>query len=69
MRIASVRDAVVLNAGIALAVVDEGGSGRFGTHATFEDALAAGVARAGTAIDDGAAARSLQNWVTATRGG
>lgn len=64
-----IRDAVVLNAGIALAVVDESGTGRFGAHATFEEALAAGVARAATSIDDGAAARSLQNWVAATRRG
>ncbi|UIJ33596.1 anthranilate phosphoribosyltransferase [Allobranchiibius sp. GilTou73] len=62
-----VRDAVVLNAGIALAVADEDGSGRFGAHASFGEALGAGVARARTAIDDGAAARSLDQWVAATR--
>ena len=63
----AVRDAVVLNAGIALAVVDAEGAGRFGAHASFEEALASGIARASAAIDDGAAARSLENWVAATR--
>lgn len=54
-----VRDAVVLNAGAALAV-----------HGTPDDdvepALAAGVARAAEAIDSGAARTTLERWVAAT---
>jgi anthranilate phosphoribosyltransferase len=51
-----VRDAVVLNAGAALAVYD-------GADASLEDRLAAGIARAVEAIDSGAAARVLERWV------
>ena len=54
-----VRDAVLLNAGAALAV-----------HGTpeqeVEQALAAGIARAAEAIDSGAAGRTLEGWVQAT---
>jgi anthranilate phosphoribosyltransferase len=54
-----VRDAVVLNAGAALAV-----------HAAEEgtplDRLAAGIARAQKAIDDGAAQATLDRWVEAS---
>ena len=54
-----VRDAVVLNAGAALAV-----------HGAPDDevaeSLAAGVARAGEAIDSGEAAAALDRWVAAT---
>lgn len=53
-----VRDAVVLNAGAALAVYDD-------PSAELADALAAGVERAAQAIDSGAAARTLAAWVTA----
>jgi len=60
-----VRDAVVLNAGVALAltVPDRGES-----EADFIAALQAGMDRAGAAIDDGIATSVLQRWVTATRG-
>jgi anthranilate phosphoribosyltransferase len=53
-----VRDAVVLNAGAALAIhADEIGS--------LEDRIAAGMARAETALDSGAAATTLDRWVAA----
>jgi len=60
-----VRDAVVLNAGVALAltVPDRGES-----EADFILALQAGMDRAGAAIDDGSANSVLQRWVAATRG-
>jgi anthranilate phosphoribosyltransferase len=55
-----VRDAVVLNAGAALAVyADEGG------HPL--DALAAGITRAQQSLDSGAAAAALDRWVGASR--
>ena len=51
-----VRDAVVLNAGAALAVhADEAGS--------HEDRLVAGIERAALAIDSGAARATLERWV------
>jgi anthranilate phosphoribosyltransferase len=51
-----VRDAVLLNAGAALAVhADEAG--------THEDRLAAGIERAAAAIDSGQAHAVLQRWV------
>ena len=60
-----VRDAVVLNAGIALAltVPDRGEN-----QADFIAVLQAGMDRAGAAIDDGSATSVLQRWVTAARG-
>ena len=53
-----VRDAVVLNAGAALAV-------HAAEDGTLEDRLAAGVARAEAALDSGAAAGTLARWVAA----
>ena len=53
------RDAVVLNAGAALAVYDS-------PDDDVEAALAAGVAKAGEAIDSGAAEATLERWVRAT---
>ncbi len=53
-----VRDAVVLNAGAALAVYDAPGE-------PVEEALAAGIARAADAIDSGAAQATLERWVKA----
>jgi anthranilate phosphoribosyltransferase len=51
-----VRDAVVLNAGAALAIhAAEPGS--------IEDRLAAGIARAIESIDSGAAKRTLERWI------
>lgn len=53
-----VRDAVVLNAGAALAVhADEPGS--------VEDRLTAGIRRAAEALDSGAAQAALDRWVAA----
>lgn len=61
----AVRDAVVLNAGVALALATEG-DGRFGAYETFEEALQAGVERARDAIDSRAAADVLQRWIAVT---
>jgi anthranilate phosphoribosyltransferase len=60
-----VRDAVVLNTGIALALTqpDTGVS-----QDDFVAALRRGMDRASAAIDDGGATLLLQRWVTATRG-
>jgi anthranilate phosphoribosyltransferase len=57
----AVRDAVLLNAGAALAVYDAPG-------AAVDEALAAGVAKAREAVDSGAAATTLDRWVAATSG-
>ena len=54
-----VRDAVVLNAGAALAV-------HGAPDEEVAESLAAGVARAGEAIDSGEAAAALDRWVAAT---
>jgi anthranilate phosphoribosyltransferase len=51
-----VRDAVLLNAGAALAAYD-------GLREPLADAVAAGMQRAGEAIDSGAAADVLDRWV------
>jgi anthranilate phosphoribosyltransferase len=53
-----VRDAVLLNAGAALAVYDAPG-------ADVQEALAAGVARAASAVDSGDAQATLDRWVAA----
>ena len=60
-----VRDAVVLNAGVALALTVPDGGER---QADFIAALQAGMNRAGAAIDDGSATSVLQRWATATHG-
>jgi anthranilate phosphoribosyltransferase len=57
----AVRDAVLLNAGAALAVYDDPAT-------PAEDALAAGLERARGAVDSGAAAATLERWVAATSG-
>ena len=54
-----VRDAVLLNAGAALAVYDGG-------HGPVEERLAAGIARAAESIDSGAARDVLDRWVAAS---
>lgn len=54
-----VRDAVVLNAGAALAV-------HAAAAGTVEEQLAAGIARANQSIDSGAAQGALERWVQAT---
>ena len=55
----AVRDAVLLNAGAALAVYDA-------PDAPVEDALAAGMAKAAEAVDSGAARATLDRWVEAS---
>jgi anthranilate phosphoribosyltransferase len=51
-----VRDAVLLNAGAALAAFDE-------RPARLHDAVGAGMARAAAAVDDGRAVALLERWV------
>jgi anthranilate phosphoribosyltransferase len=61
------RDAVLLNAGLALAVVTCGdGPGRFGGYDGLDDALDAGITRARESIDNGAATAVVERWVAAT---
>jgi anthranilate phosphoribosyltransferase len=55
----AVRDAVLLNAGAALAVYDDPAT-------PAEDALAAGLERARQAVDSGAATQTLDRWVAAS---
>lgn len=55
-----VRDAVLLNAGAALAVYDDPG-------APPSEALAGGIERAAAAVDDGRAGAVLDAWVRATQ--
>jgi len=55
----AVLDAVLLNAGAALAVYDDPAT-------PAEDALAAGLERARHAVDSGAATATLERWVRAT---
>jgi anthranilate phosphoribosyltransferase len=55
----AVRDAVLLNAGAALAVHEQ-------APGSLDEALAVGVARAREAIDSGAARAVLERWVAAT---
>ena len=57
----AVRDAVLLNAGAALAVHDT-------PEVEPAEALDAGIARAAEAIDSGAARGVLDRWVAATVG-
>jgi anthranilate phosphoribosyltransferase len=59
-----VRDAVVLNAGIALALTT---ADRGESPADFIAALRAAMDRAAAAIDDGSAAAVLQRWIAATQ--
>ena len=54
-----VRDAVLVNAAAALVAYDGIGA----TDDELRDGLAAGMERAATAIDSGAAAASLARWV------
>ncbi|MGY2084461.1 anthranilate phosphoribosyltransferase [Blastococcus sp. SYSU DS0539] len=55
-----VRDAVLLNAAAALVAFDERSS-------RLHDGLAAGLARAAAAVDDGRAAALLDRWVSVSR--
>lgn len=64
----AVRDAVLLNAGTALALLEAGETGRHPTsEEELHDAVRAGLARAAGAIDSGAAAGTVDRWVDATR--
>ncbi len=56
----AVRDAVVLNAGAALAV-------HAAEPGALEDRLAAGIAQATEALDSGAAAATLERWVAVSQ--
>lgn len=56
----AVRDAVLLNAGAALAVYA-------GEPGELEDRLVAGIAQATEALDSGAAAATLERWVAASQ--
>ncbi len=56
-----VRDAVLLNAGAALAVYDA-------PSGPVPEALAAGIARATEAVDSGAAGETLERWIAAASG-
>ena len=56
----SVRDAVLLNAAAALAAFDE-------RAVRLHDALASGMERAATAVDEGRAAALLERWGTVSR--
>jgi anthranilate phosphoribosyltransferase len=56
-----VRDAVLLNAGAALAVYEAG-------PGTVDEALDRGIARAREAVDSGAAKQTLARWVAASAG-
>ena len=58
-----IRDAVVLNAGIALALTTPDRGER---PADFVAALRSAMDRAAAAIDDGGAASVLQRWIAAT---
>lgn len=63
----AVRDAVLLNAGLALAVVAGGDApGRFGVYDDLDTALDAGIIRAREAIDSGAATAAIDRWAAAT---
>jgi anthranilate phosphoribosyltransferase len=64
----AVRDAVLLNAGMALAVTSAGEGGLDPrTDAELAESVAAGVARAAAAIDEGGATELVRAWVAASR--
>ncbi|MCW2684261.1 MAG: trpD, partial [Blastococcus sp.] len=52
----AVRDAVLLNAGAALAAYDE-------RPARLHDAIGAGLERAAAAVDDGRAVTLMERWI------
>ncbi|YAL84451.1 anthranilate phosphoribosyltransferase [Dermacoccaceae bacterium W4C1] len=59
-----VREAVLLNAGMALARTQvEPGGARFGSHPDLDSLLADGIQRAAASIDSGAATAALESWV------
>ena len=55
-----VRDAVVLNAGAALAVYEH-------NEGVIEEQLRAGIAKAETALDEGGAVAVLERWIAAAQ--
>lgn len=62
-----VRDAVLLNAGIALALTElDETPGRFGPESDLDALVRRGIERARAAVDEGAAAAALERWVAAT---
>lgn len=64
----AVRDAVLLNAGTALALLTAGEDGRHPTdEAELHTLVRVGMDRAARAIDDGGAAAVVDRWVAATR--
>lgn len=63
----AVRDAVLLNAGLALALLQAGEAGRHpADEAQLHTQVADGMRRAAEAIDSGAAASTIDRWVAAT---
>ena len=64
----AVRDAVLLNAGAALALLASGEAGQHPTdEASLHDAVRAGMDRAAAVLDDGSAQRVVERWVAASR--
>ncbi len=62
----AVRDAVLLNAGLALALT---GTDSGASEDAFHADVRAGMDRASAALDSGAATRLVESWVAATRAG
>lgn len=63
----AVRDAVLLNAGTALALLHAGEEGVHPLHETqLHDQVRSGMDRAAAAIDDGSSAAVVDRWVAAT---
>ena len=64
----AVRDAVLLNAGTALALLHAGeGAGHPRSEDELHERVRAGMERAAAAIDDGSAQRVVERWVAASR--
>ncbi len=64
----AVRDAVLLNAGTALALLHAGeGQGHPRSEEELHERLLTGMERAARALDDGSAQRLVERWVAATR--
>lgn len=67
-KVGPVRDAVLFNAGLALALVEQESTGRrFGGRSSVADAVRDGIRRGEAAIDSGASARVLDEWVERSR--
>ncbi len=64
----AVRDAVLLNAGTALALLRAGeGAGHPRSEAELHERVAEGMAQAARALDDGSAQQVVDRWVAASR--